>query len=47
MNEEKKFIVADTSFYNYPNSQELVGIAKSAAKIASVFGWIPRVAMCS
>jgi len=46
-NEEKKFIIADTAFYKHPTSSELSGIAKSAAKIARVFGWEPRVAMCS
>jgi len=46
-NEEKKFIVADTAFYKHPTPEELMGIAKSAAKVARVFGWEPRVAMCS
>lgn len=47
MNEEKKLIIADTSFYKDPSSFELKQIAQTTAKIAKIFGWTPRVALTS
>jgi malate dehydrogenase (oxaloacetate-decarboxylating)(NADP+) len=47
MNENHKFIITDTSFTKHPTSFQLKEIAKSAARIAKIFGWKPRVAMTS
>lgn len=47
MNENHRFIITDTSFIKHPNAFQLKEIAKSAARIAKIFGWVPRVAMTS
>lgn len=47
MNENHRFIITDTSFTKHPTAFQLKEIAKSAARIAKIFGWTPRVAMTS
>lgn len=47
MNEDKKVIFADTCFYKHPTSEELKNIAISAARVASKFGWVPKVSLTS